>query len=203
MFTESVDSELVIEEKSSASRKLIAGLLAIGVTGAVFLGYVYFRNRHARESAAAAAAKAGPAIAPLGPPKAHILLDEALLKGGQTIIGGTVKNISQETLFGLAVDLELKRRNSRSIEKMRVAVNPSQLAPNDEGQYALKLPAQNFSSVKLVALSGADSALLAFSSAPGQKRPLERLEPRTVVVPRTSTSRDEFLNTPDKPARVP
>ncbi len=39
------------------------------------------------------------------------MVDEALLQGGKTILGGTVKNTSTEKLDGLAVELELKRRN--------------------------------------------------------------------------------------------
>ena len=38
------------------------------------------------------------------------MVDDALLQGGKTIIGGTVKNTSGEKLEGLAVELELKRR---------------------------------------------------------------------------------------------
>ena len=205
MITDSVESELLREEKNSRGRQLLAGACAILFTAAVFAGYVYFRNRHARLSAAASEPpKASATNVPKGPARAHILVDEALLKGGQTIIGGSVKNISPETLAGLAVELELKRRTGDETERMNVAVNPDQLAPNEEGRYALKLPAQQFSSVRLVALKGgAESALLAFTSAPGQKRPLERLEPKVIVVPRRSTGHGEFLNSPDNPARVP
>ena len=205
MITDSVESELLREEKSSRGRQLLAGVCAILLTAAVFAGYVYFRNRHARLNAAAPEPpKATAPNIPKGPARAHILVDEALLKGGQTIIGGSVKNISPETLAGLAVELELKRRTSDETERMNVAVNPDQLAPNEEGRYALKLPAQHFSSVRLVALKGGeDSALLAFTSGPGQKRPLERLEPKIIVVPRRSTGQGEFLNSPDNPARVP
>jgi hypothetical protein len=204
MITDSVESELLREEKSSRGRQLLAGVCAILFTAAVFAGYVYFRNRHARLNAAATEPpKTSAANVPKGPARAHILVDEALLKGGQTIIGGSVKNISPDTLAGLAVELELKRRTGDETERMNVAVNPDQLAPNEEGRYAVKLPAQHFSSVRLVALKGADSALLAFTSAPGQKRPLERLEPKVIVIPRRSTGHGEFLNSPDNPARVP
>jgi hypothetical protein len=204
MITDSLESELLREEKSSRGRQLLAGVCAILFTAAVFAGYLYFRNRHARLNAAATEPpKASAANLPKGPARAHILVDEALLKGGQTIIGGSVKNISPDTLAGLAVELELKRRTGDETERMNVAVKPDQLAPNEEGRYAVKLPAQHFGSVRLVALKGADSALLAFTSAPGQKRPLERLEPKVIVVPRRSTGHGEFLNSPDNPARVP
>jgi hypothetical protein len=202
MLTDSIDSELLQEEKNSFRRKLIAGFLALVFTGGVFAGYLYFRNRHVRQKLAESQATLG--TVPRGPAKAHILIDQALLKGGQTIIGGTVKNISQETLSDLAVDLDLKRRNNGTLERMRVSLNPAHLEPNQEGSYSLKVPAQQFSSVRLVSLTGAPEATqLVFTTGPGQKRPLERLEPKVVVVPRPPSRGGEFLNSPDNPARVP
>ena len=205
MLTDSVESELLNEEKRSLGPKLIAGGLALLFTASVLAGYVYFRNRHARQNLIVPEeTRAALANAPKGPPKAHILVDEALLKGGQTIIGGSVKNISDETLSGLAVELELKRRNDATIERMDAALNPVELAPGEEARYSLKLPAQNFSSVRLVALKGgADSGLLSFTTGLGQKRPLERLQPKVIIVPRRSSDKGGFLNTPDNPARVP
>jgi hypothetical protein len=115
-----------------------------------------------------------------------------------------VKNISQETLAGLAVDLELKRRAGGNSERMTVALTPTRLEPNQEGTYSLKLPAQHFSGVRLVSLTIEPNATqVAFTTGAGQKRPLERLEPKVVVVPRPPSKGGEFLNTPDNPARVP
>lgn len=203
MVTNQLHSELSHQEESPVGPKVVAGLLALIVTAAVFAGYIYFRNRQAQQNLAVSEQPQQSARVVKGPPKAHILVDEALLKGGQTIIGGSVKNISGETLSGLAVDLELKRRTGGATERMKVAVSPAQLEPDQEGRYTLKLPAQHFSSVRLVGLSGgADSALLSYTTGQGQKRPLERLEPKVVVVPRSS-NRSEFLNSPDSPARVP
>ena len=203
MLTDSVESQILHEEKGSFGRKVIAAFLALVFTAAVFAGYLYFRNRHVRQKLAAQSQEAA-ANVPRGPAKAHILVDEALLKGGQTIIGGTVKNISQETLKGLSVDLDLKRRSDATLERMRVSLSPAQLEPNQEGTYSLKLPAKDFSSVKLVSLTSDPNATqLAFTTGQGQKRPLERLEPKVVVVPRPSSKGGEFLNSPDNPARVP
>ncbi|HKR59454.1 MAG TPA: hypothetical protein VJS64_06940 [Pyrinomonadaceae bacterium] len=205
MLTDSVDSELLHEEKAAVGPKLIAGLLALVFTAGVFGGYVYFRNRHARQNLAEAQSRAAAAAnTPRGPAKAHILIDEAMLKGGQTTIGGLVKNISQETLAGLAVDLELKRRTGGALERMTVPLTPAKLEPNQEGSYVLKVPAQHFSAVKLVSLTSDPNATqLMFTTALGQKRPPERLEPKVVVVPRPPSKGGEFLNSPDNPARVP
>ena len=205
MITDSFESsELIHREKSAFGPRLLAGLLALLITGALFAGYLYFRKRNVQQNAKSTIPTGEQVTVQKGPPKAHILVDDAMLRGGQTIIGGTVRNISQESLSGLTVELELKRRNSPATERMQVAINPVQLAPNEEGRYALKLPTQHFSSVRLVGLNaGGGSDTLAFTTAPGQKRLPERLEPKVVIVPRPSSGRDEFLNTPDKPARVP
>jgi len=204
MLTDSVDSELLHEEKGSFGRKLIAGLLALVFTAAVLSGYLYFRNRHLRQNLSASQPRAALTNAPKGPVKAQILMDEALLKGGQTIIGGSVKNISQATLSGLVVELELKRRTGGTSERKTVPLTPAQLEPNQEGRYSLKLPAQHFSAVRLMNLTSEPNATpLAFTTGVGQKRPLEKIEPKVVVVPRPPSKGGEFLNSPDNPARVP
>lgn len=204
MLTDSVDSELLQEEKASFSRKLVAGLLALVFTAAVLSGYLYFRNRHAKQTLSQSESKQALTNAPKGPVKAHVLMDEALLKSGQTIIGGLVKNTSQETLSGLTVELELKRRTGGASERMTVPLIPSQLQPNEEGRYSLKLPAQQFGGVRLASLTCEPNATqLAFTTAVGQKRPLEKIEPKVVVIPRPPSRGGEFLNSPDNPARVP
>jgi hypothetical protein len=206
MLTDPTHTELLIEEKRSTSRTLVAAVCAFAVTFMVFAGYAYLRKRTAEQRLASVAVQT-PATSdtPKGPAKAHILVDEALLKGGQTIIGGTVRNISSEKLNGLRVALELRRRKDGTLEQTLAAVEPQELEPSEEGRYLIKLPAQQYISVRLAGLkAGTDSALLAYTTAAGQKRPLERTEPKVVIVPRSGSSRgDGFLNSPDNPARVP
>lgn len=202
MLTDSVDSELLHEEKTSFGRKFIAGLLALVFTVAVLSGYLYFRYRHANDVSEAQRREAL-ANVPRGPIKAHILMDEAISKGGQTIIGGTVKNISPERLSGLAVELELKSRAGRNVERITLPLTPAELEQNQEGKYSVKLP-QNFGAVRLVSLiSEPNATQLAFTTGIGQKRPFEKIEPKVVVVPRPRSKGGEFLNSPDNPARVP
>ena len=207
MLTDSSHTELLIEEKQPVSRKLAAILAALLVTALLVAGYAYLRKRHSQQVAAQALQiqqeNAQNATAPKGPAKAHILVDEALLKGGQTIIGGTVKNTSNEALSGLSVELVLRRRKDASVEQTSVPVEPAELEPAQEGRYLLKLPAQEYSAVRLVSLRSGDSNLLAYTSSPGQKRPPERFEPKVVVVPRPASRGGDFLNSPDNPARVP
>jgi hypothetical protein len=194
-----------VEETSSTAGKLMAGLSALLITAILFAGYTYLRKRSGQQRLAATAAQAPQtSSAPRGPAKAHILVDEALLKGGQTIIGGTVKNISAEKLRGLTVALELRRRKDGSLEQTSALVEPQELEPAQEGRYLVKLPAQQYISVRLAGLkAGADLALLAYTTASGEKRPPERLEPKVVIVPRPRSRGDGFLNTPDNPARIP
>ena len=209
MLTDSSHTDLLIEEKQPASRKLAAILAALLVTAVLIAGYAYLRRRHSQQVAAQALqaqqerAAQNPTAAPKGPAKAHILVDDALLKGGQTIIGGTVKNTSNEKLSGLAVELVLSRRKDASVEQTSVPIEPADLEAGQEGRYSLQLPAQDYSAVRLVSLRSGDSNLLAYTSSPGQKRPPERIEPKVVIVPRSGSRGGEFLNSPDNPARVP
>ena len=133
-----------------------------------------------------------------------IIVDEALLQGGKTTIGGVVRNTSTEKLDGLAVELELKRRIGGAVERRLVPLAPAQLDAQQEGHYSLELKAQDYSSAKLVALkAGPNSVALPYATAQGQKRPPERLETKTIIVGKPSGKRSEFLNSPDNPARVP
>lgn len=202
-MTESFHEEVFGEPKSSLSLKVIAAIAALVVTVLVFAGYAYLRQRHAEDTSASLASQA-PA-AEVKPPKALIKADEPLLSGGKTTLGGAVKNTSQEKLSGIAVELELKRRKDGVPEKKLVTIEPAELEPDQEGRYSLQLQAQDYSSARLVALrAGPDSAAIPYTTAPGQKRPPERLESKTITVDKPrSSKRDEFLNTPDNPARVP
>jgi hypothetical protein len=197
---ESHQDELFVEPKSSAGPKLLAGLAALLVTALVFAGYTLLRKRHASSLVSPRSASATEAR----PPKALILIDEALLQGGKTIIGGIVKNTSSEKLEELAVELELRRRKDAVIETRSIPLAPASLDSQEEGRYLLELKAQDYSSARLVALkAGPNSLPLPYATAQGQKRPLERLEPKTIIVGRPSGKGGEFLNSPDNPARVP
>ena len=201
MITDSENVNLV-EAKQSATPKLIAALVAVIITAVGFLGYAYFKHRN-QQLARAEEPKPVESNVPKGPPKAHISVDDALLQGGQTVIGGTVKNTSGEKLIGLTVGLELRPRKGKDLEQTLVPVEPKELNPEEEGRYLLKLPAQQYSSVRLIGLNtGPDSALLAYTTSQGQKRPPERLQPKVIIQQRPGRG-GEFLNSPENPARVP
>jgi hypothetical protein len=197
---ESHENELFVEPKNSAGPKLLAGLAALLVTALVLAGYTLLRKRHAASvllSQPASTAETKPA-------KALVIIDEALLQGGKTTIGGIVRNTSSEKLEGLAVELELRRRKDAGIETRSIPLAPANLDSQQEGRYLVELKAQDYSSARLVALKAGPNALpLPYATAQGQKRPLERLEPKTIIVGRPSGKGGEFLNSPENPARVP
>ena len=201
-MSDCLQEELFVEPKSSTSRKLIEALAAVVITVAVLAGYGYLRRRHAENTAASLAA-ARPSPEPRQSPKALIVVDEALLKGGTTTIAGTVKNTSSEPLGPLSVEVELKRRKDGGADVKLVALEPQDLDPQQESRYSLQLKAQDYSSARVTALRMGSETAVAFTTAQGQKRPLERLESKTVVVGKPKSKGGEFLNTPDTQARVP
>jgi hypothetical protein len=200
MITESQEHELFGEPKGSVGAKVAAAICAVVITSLVLAGYALLRRRHLQNATAPQAL----ASEPKGPPKALILVDDALPQAGKTIIGGTVKNTSAEKLEGLSVELELKRRKDGVGERKLVAVEPSQLDPEQEGRYSFQLKTQEYGSVRLLGLKAGSNLLpLAYTVAQGQKRAPERLESKTITVEKRPTKPGEFLNSPDNPARVP
>jgi hypothetical protein len=197
---DSHQDEFFVEPQRSVGPKLLAGVAALIITVLVFAGYAFLRKRHAQS---AALVSSGTPVEPQKPPKALVMVDEALLQGSKTIIGGTVRNTSTEKLEGVSVELELKRRKDGVAETQIVALEPAQLEPEQEGRYALQLRVQDYGSARLVALkAGANLEPLPFATAPGLRRPPERLESKTITVGRPA-SKGGFLNSPDNPARVP
>jgi hypothetical protein len=200
---ESHQDELFVEPKSSAGLKVLAAIAALVITGLVFGGYTLLRKRHAEDSGSLALSSPASPIDTAKPPKALIIVDEALLQGGKTTIGGIVRNTSAEKLEGLSVELELKRRKDGGLETKLISLEPGMLEAQQEGRYSLELRAQDYSYARLVALKGGPNlSPLPYTTSQGQKRPLERLEPKTIVVGKPGKG-GGFLNSPDNPARVP
>ena len=197
---ESQHEELFGEPKRSATPMVLAGVAALLITGLVFAGFTLLRKRHAEYSGSLSTP-----VQPAAPkPKALVIVDEALLKDGQTTIGGIVRNTSSQKLEGLSVELELRSRKDATTETRLVPLTPAALDPQQEGRYSLQLKASDYSSARLVGLkAGATLEALAYTTAAGQKRPPERLEPKTIIVGKPPSKGGEFLNSPDKPARVP
>jgi hypothetical protein len=186
----------------------IAAIICLVIIGLSALSYfLFFRQPAPSPVSTGQQAKAATAATST---EAQIFEDEPSLKDTQAVVGGTVRNISQEPLNNLSLELELKRRSDGSTEVRTVEVKPGNLAPGEEGKYSLALPRQEFSGTQIKHLkSAARAAFIAFKTAPGARRPRELPnEPptRTVNVPAPkprSTTGEDFINTPDAPTRVP
>src|SRR5882672_1714253 len=162
--------EVFAEGKNSLLPKILGAAAALVITALVFSGYALLRKRHAQS--AAALTTSGKRLEPQQPPKALVIVDEALLKGGNSILGGTVRNTSGEKLEGISVELELKRRKDGKPETQLLLLQPAQLEPQQEGRYSVQLRAQDYSSARLVALKAGPSLVsLPYTTAQGQKRP--------------------------------
>jgi len=201
---ESQPDELFGEPKRSLTPMLLAGISALVITALLLAGYTLLRKRHAEDSGLASLSNPAQPIEARKPPKALVIIDEALLKQGKTTIGGMVRNTSSDNLEGISAELELRRRKDGGMETQLVPLVPALLEPQQEGRYALQLKAQDYSSARLVGLKvGPTLAALAYTTAPGQKRPPERLETKTIIVGKPRSKVGDFLNSPDNPARVP
>lgn len=199
MITEDRE-EVFIEATESSGLKIAAAVCALLVTALVFVGYAYLRKRQAQSAAPLQAAS----TQPKAPPQALILVDEALLQGSNTVLGGTVRNIGNGKLDALSVELELKRRTGGTVERKQVPLTPADLDTSQEGRYSLQLKARDYMSAKVVALRSGSQALVPYTLAQGEKRPPEKLESKTIKIDKAAPGkRSEFLNSPDNPARVP
>jgi hypothetical protein len=195
--------EAIARERESNKRKLLGVVCAVAVTAILLVGYGYIRKYHAEKVLADSTPPPGAESGHKGPVLAHIVVDEPTVEKGMTTIGGVVKNISKQELNNVLVVLELRRRKDAGLEQSVLPVTPSQLQPEEEGSYSLKVPIQDFASIRLAGLKAdPQSSLIAYSSSQGKKRTPERLEPKTIVVKRAGKP-GELINTPDNPGRIP
>ena len=200
MITEDRE-EVFIEATESSGLKIAAVLAALLVTALVFAGYAYLRKRQAQS---AAPVQQAASTTPKPPSQALILADEALLQGSNTVLAGTVRNISNGKLSALSVELELKQRRSDTVERKQVPLTPADLDPSQEGRYSIQLKAQDYISAKVVALRTGSQDAVPYTIGQGDKRPPEKLDSKTIKIDKpASGKRSEFLNSPDNPARVP
>ena len=194
------------DKSSSKWVKLGALACALFVTLALLVGYRFLRARQLSHVRAAQGAQTPAKV--VAPPEAQIFEDEARLKGSQALVTGTIRNISDQKLEALSLEMELKRRgNPQAVERRRVSVVPADLAPGEEGRYSLSLASSEWSGARVLNLNGKGrTEAIAFQSAVGARRPPERLpqgSPKIVVAPRPRPQGEEFINTPDNPIRIP
>jgi hypothetical protein len=196
---------LASEDQRSFWTRGIAILFAIALTAALLIGYMALRRRHAERLRSEEAAQ-NPPVKPALPTKVQLFVDDAMIKGSQVVIGGLLYNVSQENLSNLEVELELKRRKDGRSEKRTLTVDPRDLAPNEQGRYALSVPSGEYRESRVVNIrSGSRLEEVGFKSVPGAQRPPERTPSgKTIIVKNPSRGKEEeFINTPDSPQSVP
>ena len=191
------------EEEQNHTRRLMVGLLcALILTGILFGGYLYLRKRHDSEVARVAAANEKPKIAP---PKLEVFVDDAMMKDTQTVLGGTLHNISNASLREVSVELLLRRRAGSGVEAKVVQANPADLAPDGTSRYSLIINSKDYITVVLGRiLAGDNRAEVPFKSLPGAQRPpVAPPASKTIIIKRPAPRGVQILNSPDKPERVP
>ena len=197
------DSEVIPleEEESRHTRRLAVGVLcALILTGSVFGGYLFLRKRHERQVAATAALEATKKAAP----KVEVAVDDAMIDGKKSVLGGEIHNISGETLHNVAVELQLRKRTGAGVERRVVTPETAELPPDGRTRYRLEVAVQDYSSATFSkVLTGDTHTALAFKAFPGAARPaIETPASKTVVVPRPAPKGEEFLNTENNPGKI-
>ena len=189
------------EEKRRTKRLLIGILCAVLLTGAVLGGYMGLRRRHERQVAAAAEAEIKRQA-----PRVEVFVDDALVNGKTTTLGGTVHNISTENLQNMAVELQLRRRAGAGLDTKVVELETPDLAPDARAHYSIQVATEDYISATFShVVSGADRAAVPFKALPGNPRPpLDAPGSKTIIVDKRNPGKgDEFINTPNNPGRVP
>lgn len=196
--------DIPLEEERRHGRRLVVGILcALVLTGSVFGGYLLLRKRHERQVAAAVALENQKKAAP----KVAVAVDDAMVEGKRTLLGGTIHNISTETLRNVAVELQLRKRAGGGVETRVVPAEVAELAPDARARYSLEVAVQDYSSATFSkVLAGETRTAIVFKAFPGAARPaMEEPGSKTVLVgkPAPRGSGEEFLNTEKNPGKVP
>jgi len=189
------------EEKRRTQRLLVGMLCAVLLTGAVLGGYMWLRKRHERQVAAAAEAEVKRKA-----PRVEVFVDDALVNGKTTTLGGTVHNISNEPLQNIAVELQLRRRVGSGLDTRVIVPEMTDLAPDARAHYSVQVATDDYISATFFrVVAGTDRAAVPFKALPGNPRPpMEPPGSKTIIVDKRSPGKgDEFINTPNNPGRVP
>lgn len=191
------------EEERRHTRRLVVGVLcALVLTGSVFGGYLFLRKRHERQVAAATAAE----TLKKSRPKVEVIVDDAMIEGKKSLLGGTIHNISGETLRNVAVELQLRKRSGGGLETRVVTPETNELAPDGRTRYGLEVAVSDYSSATFSkVLAGDTRAAIAFKAVPGAARPpMEAPGAKTIVVGKPAPAKgEEFINTEKNPGKVP
>lgn len=200
------------EELRSRSRSplflLMAVVAALLLSAALVLGFLYLRGRHAAQTLASEQQKNAQTQQQAAPqPLLKIFEDQAMIKGAQVIIGGTVQNISPNKLENLSLELELTRRAGGAKESRTIPLTPNNLASGEQGKYSLTVLSRDYKQARVArVVSGSRSDAIAFTTAPGAQRPSgpPASNNRTIIVnrPAQRDSNSDYINTPDNPTTI-
>lgn len=131
----------------------------------------------------------------------HVLEDEAMPKGSRAVIGGTVRNISEERFENVVVEIELVRRDGKGTETRQLPLTPAVLEPGAEGRYSITVLPKDWKGSHILRLKSSTRPNdLAFKTEVGARRPPERIpeaRERIVVVRPKPKKGDDYLNTPE------
>jgi hypothetical protein len=192
------------EEHRHTKRLLIGVLLALLLTGAILGGFFYLRQQHEARVANVVAAETKTKSVP--PPQVEIFVDDAMPKDKQTLLSGTVHNISNAPLRQVSVRLELRRRTGNGLDSKILPLDPANLEPDGKARYSLSIAASEYSTARITGiLAGSDHSEIPFKTVPGAQRPPEPPPTaKTIIVnpPRRRGQGEEFINTPDNPGRI-
>lgn len=142
-------------------------------------------------------------------PEVQVFVNEAILRKPHAVLGGTIKNVSTESLHDLSVEIELRGRSAGKTERRTVKVEPDDLPPGEQGRYSLRVLSDEWDGSSLVRIrSSSRQQDLAFRAEPGAKRQPERIPEKVVRIaeepkPRPKPKGEEFLNTPDTAEPIP
>lgn len=198
------------EELRSRSRSplffAVAVLAALAITTALLGGYFYLRSRHAAQTLATEQQQSAPAKQVVQP-EVKIFEDQAMIKGAQVIVAGTVQNISNAPLTDISLELELTRRVDNTTESRTIALTPKDLSSGEEGKYSLTVLSRDFKRARILRVkSGARATEIAFTSVPGNQRPAGPPQQgnKTIIVnrPAPRDANGGFINTPDNPTTI-
>jgi hypothetical protein len=180
---------------------VIAFICAVVGVCSLFLGYYFMRGRYAPPSVQSSVEQTS---TPTSQPRAQVIVDEPLLRNSQAVIGGAVRNISNEPMGAIAIIIELTRQGGNDRERRIISLTPSRLAPGEEGRYSLTAPAREWSEMRVVQILDQTSGReIAFNTSLGARRPPQaRPTPRPPILLPPTRNNNGFYNTPDNPIVV-
>ncbi|PYP83602.1 MAG: hypothetical protein DMF61_22820 [Blastocatellia bacterium AA13] len=87
----------------------------------------------------------------------------------QAVAKGTVSNISNQDLTGLAVEVSLTRKDNGPSENRRIAISPDTIAPNQQGVFEFELEPTQYTGYKVNKLFNSEGKEIKFTTPAQQK----------------------------------